>query len=157
MSSLLYKADNEDWTGIQQGKVHAATNRDATWNTGSHHTIWGSKTVDSKLIDKDVMVFGMVTMIDFSESGSFCAGVKATTGFITQVQTYYSNREWTGGTDIPGGNKRTGIFPFQLLGRLTSNVITIQVRVDMGSSGTIRFWDYGDNQANIFVCPVHTP
>lgn len=155
MSSILVRADDGNWTGIQPGRVHAGS--DFTLNTGGHYNTWTSKPVDSKLIGKDVIVTGHLTMVDFTPSGAFCAGVRATTGFASVVETFYSNREWTGGdSNTPGGNRRTGYFPFMLLGRLTSATITLQVRVDMGGAGTIRLWFSGDNQSNIFVCPVHT-
>lgn len=157
MSSIIVRHDSGDWKPIQNGKVHAGASSNYNFSLKSHFTYYASKIIDSKLIGKDCMVCGQLTMVNFSVGGSYCATVRTTTGFTSRIETFYSNREWTGGSDLPGANKRTGIFLWQLMARPNASRVTIQIRVDMGgNNGTIEAWSAGDNQSNMFLFPVHT-
>jgi hypothetical protein len=158
MSSILIRHDSGDWTPIQNGKVHAGPLGDYDFNLKSHFTYYQSKPIDPKLIGKDCLICGQLTMVNFLVGGAFCANVRTHFGFTSERQTFYSNREWTGGSNFPGSERRTGIFLWQILARPSASNITIQLRVDMGNNtGNIRAWGAGDNQSNMFIFPVHTP
>jgi hypothetical protein len=158
MSSILIRHDSGDWTPIQNGRAHNGVLGDFDMNFNSNRTYYETRSIDPKLIGKDCLICGQLTMVDFTLGGSYCAYIRTHTGFASQRYTFYSNREWTGGSNIPGSNKRTGIFLWQLMARPSASTITLQIRVDQNeNTGSLTVWGAGDNQSNMCIFPVHTP
>ena len=153
MSSTLVRFDGGDWTSAQPGKIHGSVTQ--TYSTGGHQNIWISKNIDPNLVGKDCLICCQLTIFDFTVAGSFCAGLRTSSGFTSQIQTFYSNREWTGGASFPGGARLSGNCIWQLVARPNASTIGLQVRIDMSGAGNYTVLSEGDNQSNVFVFPVH--